>query len=61
VIRINNDDGYFVEVDIDKIIEGQCKEPKFKRGYEKVKERHGKTNSKKKRYNSMDRARKMKK
>ena len=30
----------FVEVDIDAIIEEKCKDPEFKREYEKVKERY---------------------
>jgi len=32
----------FVEVDIDVIIKEKCKDPEFKRGFEKVEERYEK-------------------
>jgi len=51
----------FVEVDIDAIIEEKCKDPEFKREFEKVKERYGKKNIGKKRYKAIDRVRMMKK
>jgi len=50
----------FVEVDTDTIIKEECKDPEFKKHYDKIKERYSKPNSKKKRWNSMDRARKLK-
>jgi len=56
-----NDNGYFVDVDIDAIIEEKCKDPEFKREYEIARQRYGKTNTSKKRYRSIDRAREMKK
>jgi len=51
----------FVEVDIDAIIEEKCKDPEFKREYEKVMDRYGKKNIGKKRYRAIDRVRMMKK
>ena len=51
----------FVEVDIDAIIEEECKDLEFKWWYELAKERYGKTNTKKKRYGSIYRAMRMKK
>jgi len=47
----------FVEVDIDAIIEEKCKDPKFKREYEKVMERYSSKNTGKKRYRAIDRVR----
>jgi len=47
----------FVEVDIDAIIEEECKDPELKREYEKVKEKYGKKNIRKKRYKTIDRVR----
>jgi len=44
----------FVEVDIDAIIEEQCKDAEFKREYEKVKERYSGKNTGKKRYRAID-------
>ena len=51
----------FVEIDIDAIIEEQCKNPEFKREYEKVMERYDKKNIGKKRYRAIDKVRMMKK
>ena len=51
----------FVEVDIDAIIEEKCKDPEFKREFEKVKERYSGKNVGKKRYRAIDRVRMMKK
>ena len=51
----------FVEIDIDAIIKEECKDPEFKREYEKVKERYSKKNIDKKRYRAIDRVRMMKK
>jgi len=47
----------FVEVDIDAIIEEKCKDPEFKREYEKVMERYSGNNVGKKRYKTIDRVR----
>ena len=46
----------FVEVDIDAIIKEECKDPEFKREFEKVEEKYNKPNTSKKRYKAMDRA-----
>jgi len=51
----------FVEVDIDAIIKEECKDPEFKREFEKVQERYGKKNIGKKRYKTIDRVRMKKK
>ena len=51
----------FVEIDIDAISKEECKDPEFKREYEKVKERYSKKNIDKKRYRAIDRVRMMKK
>jgi len=47
----------FVEVDIDAIIEEQCKDPEFKREYEITMERYSGKNVGKKRYKAIDRVR----
>ena len=51
----------FVEVDIDAIIKEECKDPEFKREYDKVEERYCKNNIGKKRYRAIDRVRMIKK
>jgi len=47
----------FVKVDINTITEEKCKDPEFKREYEKVKERYSGKNIGKKRYRAIDRVR----